>query len=298
MLEVITLDHHFLGIDNSISSYLIPRKEGHILIESGPHSTYDQLCLAISSAGYQVDDITHVLLTHIHFDHAGAAWAFAQKGAKIYVSQVGLKHMHDPSRLYASAKMIYQDKMEMLWGEMHGIPMDRLVSVDDMDEYEINGLNFLAIYTPGHAKHHIAWKVDQAIFTGDVAGARVNNGAVVPPCPPPDIDIELWHKSIEKLLSHSDVKTYYLTHFGPITDIQHHMRSLANALDAYAGFIKPYYDKGASVDAILPEFVDFVRKYLSEQGVKTEDLPAYEAANPANMSVPGLLRYWKKKTNP
>lgn len=294
-LKVITLDHHFRGEANSIGSFLIESSDGLILIESGPHSTFPILTKAIESHGYSIQDIKHVLLTHIHFDHAGAAWAFAEMGAKIYVHAIGYKHMLDPTRLYASAKMIYKDMMEELWGEMHPISAELLISTEDNDEICIGEHKIKAIYTPGHAKHHLSYQIGEVIFTGDVAGARINGGPVIPPCPPPDINIELWISSIDKLLAYTDVTRYYLTHYGEVTDIESHMNSLKEVLLEYAGFIEPYFRSGTTVEEILPPFIDFVNANLLEKGVSEKDLKAYEAANPPDMSVPGLLRYWAKK---
>lgn len=295
-IEVITLDHQFRGQDNSIGSFLIESTDGLILVESGPHSTYPVLQKAIVSARYKVEDIKHVLLTHIHFDHAGAAWVFADMGAQIYVHTLGYKHMLDPTRLYASAKMIYQDMMEELWGDMKSISPELLSELKDGDQIQIGEHNIDAIYTPGHAKHHLAYRLDDIVFTGDVAGARISLGPVIPPCPPPDIDIELWIESIDKLLAMDGIQRYYLTHYGKVTDIAEHMQELKNALMDYANFIKPYFMDGKSPEEILPYFIRFVDQKLMDQGVNESDREAYSTANPAYMSVPGLLRYWSKKT--
>jgi len=295
-LDVTTLDHHFRGEKNSIGSFLIESKDGLILVESGPHSTFPILKKAIEQAGFKTEDIKHVLLTHIHFDHAGAAWVFAEMGARVYVHTLGYKHMLDPTRLYASAKMIYQDMMEELWGDMKPIDVNLLVEVKDGDQLEIGEHKIDAIYTPGHAKHHLAYRLADVVFTGDVAGARINGGPVIPPCPPPDIDIELWISSIDSLLGLVGVQRYYLTHYGEVKDIIEHMQELKEVLVDYAQFIKPYFDTGSAPEEILPDFIRFVDEKLKKQGVDERDIGAYAVANPASMSVPGLLRYWSKKS--
>lgn len=294
-IKVTTLDHNFRGQENSIGSFILESTDGLILVESGPHSTYPILDAAITTAGYKVEDIKHVLLSHIHFDHAGAAWVFAEMGAKVYVHTLGYKHMLDPSRLYASAKMIYQDMMEELWGDMKPIPAQLLIEVKDGDQLNIGEHVIDAIYTPGHAKHHLAFRTSDVVFTGDVAGARINHGPVIPPCPPPDINIELWVESIDKLLALQGVKRYYLTHYGEVRDIDAHMEELKEALYDYAAFIKPFFLDSKQPEEILPDFIKFVDKSLMEKGVNESDREAYSAANPAYMSVPGLLRYWSKK---
>lgn len=288
------LDLHFLEETEAIASFLIPSSDGLILIESGPETTFEHLKNAIAHQGYQWTDVRHVLLTHIHFDHAGAAWKFAQNGAKIYVHPIGLPHLNNPERLWNSAAMIYGDDMERLWGEMEGIPSSQLIAVDDKDSLQIGEHHFKAIYTPGHAIHHNAYQLEDIIFTGDVAGVKIGNGPVVPPCPPPDIDLGAWKKSIDKLSALAP-KKLYLTHFGVIENVQEHLNNLKTILDDWANWIKPYYHTKESVESITPLFMEYTANQLTAKGVSAEGLKRYEYANPSWMSVTGLLRYWKLK---
>jgi len=246
-------------------------------------------------AGYALSDIRHVLVTHIHLDHAGAAWCFADKGATIYLHPRGYKHMHDPSKLLASAKMIYKEKMDMLWGTLQPISEAQLVSVEHLDSVDVGESKFVAHHTPGHAQHHIAWQLGDVIFTGDVAGVSINHGPVIPPCPPPDINREQWLTSIDHLLSLENITQYYLTHFGLVENISTHMSDLRDAIEAYTAFMKPYAEAEKSSAETLPEFRTFVKSYLIDHGLQPKDADAYEAANPLDMSAAGLLRYWKKK---
>jgi len=279
----------------AIASFVIPSSEGLILVESGPHSTFTHLEKGLVELGYHIDQVKHLLLTHIHFDHAGAAWALAEKGAKVYVHPRGYKHLLDPTRLYNSAKRIYGDQMEVLWGEMKGINPDLLIQVEDEEELHIGGHRFKAWHTPGHASHHIAWQMDDVVFTGDVAGCKINNGPVVPPCPPPDIDIEAWNESIDRLLK-LDLKTLMLTHYGKVEEIEPHFQGLRNMLEDWAQWMKPRFDKGLAPEEITPEFKAYAANQLKDAGLSPEEVAKYEAANPTWMSVAGLLRYWKKKT--
>ena len=138
------LDLNFLGIDHAIASFLIESSAGPILIETGPHSTFESMKGQLAKHGYEPEDVKHVLLTHIHFDHAGAAWAFADHGAKIYLHPFGKPHMEDPTKLYNSAKMIYGDEMERLWGAMEKIPADQLITPDHLEQigWETSPLSF------------------------------------------------------------------------------------------------------------------------------------------------------------
>lgn len=290
-----TIDLHFQGQANSIAAFLVESEHGYILVETGPHSTFDHLCQQLWFLGADPADIEHVLVTHIHLDHAGAAWAFAEMGARVYLHPLGYRHMHDPSKLLASAKMIYKDMMDQLWGTLKPISEENLQIVEDGESIRIDDLEFTAHHTPGHAKHHIAWQLDDAVFTGDVAGIRIHGGPIIPPCPPPDIHIEDWNNSITKLLKLSGVKTYYLTHFGPAGKVQDHMTKLRQALRTYSDFVYPYYKSGTSVDELAPDFAEFATNYLVSNGMKADDAKQYELANPSYMSVAGLLRYWKKR---
>ncbi len=289
------IDLGFKGQSNGIAAFLIETTQGPILVETGPHSTLDNLESGLKKLGYRITDIMHVFITHIHLDHAGAAWCFAHHGARIYLHPRGYRHMHNPERLLASAKMIYKEDMDRLWGTLRPIDEAQLKTVEHLETIELFGLSFCAHHTPGHAQHHIAWQLGDIIFTGDVAGVSINHGPVIPPCPPPDIDKELWLASIEHLLSLEGINEYYLTHFGCVLAIIPHMNKLRQAILDYTGFMEPYARSGKNAEECLPVFSSFVKKYLVENGLDEKDAEAYEAANPSDMSVSGLLRYWKKK---
>ena len=288
-------DLGFLGQDSAIASFLVETEVGPILFETGPHSTFPKLKANIESAGFQLSDIKHVFLTHIHLDHAGAAWAFAKEGAKIYVHPFGAKHLISPEKLMSSAKRIYQDKMDMLWGQMHPIPEEQVVLCEDKDEFTFGATTIKGWHTPGHAVHHIAWQMDKVLFSGDVAGVKIDGGIVVPPCPPPDINIEDWQASIQ-LIKGLDIDEMYLTHFGKITDIHRHLDELGERLLGWANWIKPHFEQQNEVKDILPLFSAYAAQELRDNGVSETGVQKYEAANPAWMSVAGLMRYWKKKT--
>lgn len=290
-----TIDLHFQGLSDNIAAFLIETSAGPVLIETGPHSTLEQLKEGIAAKGYQAQDIQHVFLSHIHLDHAGAAWWFAQNGAKIYVHPRGIKHLAAPQRLMESAKRIYQDKMDELWGQMNPIAESQLVSVADQEQFTIGDQVFQAWHTPGHAVHHIAWQKGEEVFTGDVGGVAIRGGLVVPPCPPPDINVEDWHNSTQ-VLRQLDVKTMYLTHYGALPFSHEHFDQLDKRLSKWANWMKPHFEAQNSVADITPLFQKMVADELKASGIDEMGQAQYEAANPSWMSVAGLMRYWKKKT--
>ncbi|MDR3273432.1 MAG: MBL fold metallo-hydrolase [Flavobacteriaceae bacterium] len=294
MKEIKIIDLHFLNGEYAIASFLIESSNGLILIETGPETTFRSLKNGIESFGYQVEDVKHVILTHIHFDHAGAAWKFARNGAKIYVHPIGLPHLANPERLWNSAAQIYKDDMDRLWGKMESIPENQLIAVNDGDEITIGGEHFKFHYMPGHAIHHNVIQYGNAVFTGDVGGVKIGGGPVVPPCPPPDINLGLWKQSIQKL-QNLNAKELYLTHFGKHESTKSYFDDLKKTLDDWANWIKPYYDAQVSAEEITPKFMEYTKNQLIKQGLNEAQIQIYEYANPTWMSVTGLLRYWKLK---
>ena len=295
-ITIHTLDLKFLGQDDTIAAFLMVANGEVALIESGPYSTFESLKSEINRCGYALSDIKKVFLTHIHFDHAGAAWALAELGATIFVHPFGEKHIIDPSKLYNSAKMIYGDKMDYLWGKMENIAPERIHATAQGEKIPFGNGEMIAWHTPGHAVHHIVWQFGDALFAGDVAGCKINGGIVVPPCPPPDIDIEAWIQSLN-LIKNLGVKRLYLTHFGVVTTISKHLDQLERRLIRWSNWIKPYYEKGVSAAEVTPQYQAFVNKELTRYGIVGKQLAQYDSANPAWMSVTGLMRYWHKKLN-
>ena len=292
MIHVIDL--HFLKNNETIAAFLVETNEGPVLVETGPYTTFSHLQKGIENAGFKTEDIKHVLLSHIHFDHAGAAWALAEKGAKIYVHPFGAKHIAEPGKLTESARKIYKDQMDVLWGDIRPIDENLIHKTADEEEIVIGNCTFKSWHTPGHASHHIAWQLDDAVFAGDVAGVRIGRGPVVPPCPPPDINVEKWVASINVLRKLKPAKMY-LTHYGAYTDYEPHLDELESTLHAYAHCIKELMAEELPLPEMVTRFQAFAAKPMEKLGFSKEEIAQYQAANPAFMSVTGLMRYWKKK---
>jgi glyoxylase-like metal-dependent hydrolase (beta-lactamase superfamily II) len=295
-----TLDLGFLGLDHSIAVFVLETPEGLALVEAGPASTLPRLDAGLHALGFRRGDFRHVFLSHIHFDHAGAAWAFAEAGATVYVHPKGAPHLAAPEKLYNSARMIYGEQMDSLWGEMRPIPEGQLRTPAHGETLEVVGLRCTAWHTPGHAVHHIAWEIAPVsggaplLFCGDVAGVRIEAGPVLPPCPPPDISVEDWQQSLQ-LLRELPVERLLLTHFGEIHDKAAHLDALERTLLEWSAWMQPHAAQGTPAEDVIPLFKAYVHDGLRRAGIGEDDLQRYEAANPAFMSVAGLLRYWKKK---
>jgi glyoxylase-like metal-dependent hydrolase (beta-lactamase superfamily II) len=291
-MKIHTIDLDFQGIKQVIAAFAIEHEDGLVLIESGPYSCWTRLKQGLHELGFEASDVTHLLLTHVHFDHAGAAWALAQVGAKVYVHPSGERHLADPDRLWNSAARIYGEAgMELLWGKMEGIPHEQLISCEDGQIVQAGNLSLIAHHSPGHAKHHIAWQLEDALFTGDVGGVRILGGPVEPPCPPPDIDAIAWRESISKLRSLAEVKHLYLTHFGlQESNVQEHWDTLEKRLEEWIAFVEQR--PALSDEALITEFDRFVASTRSAYA-GAED--AYALANPSSMSVSGIRRWISKR---
>jgi len=290
--DVRIIDLHF-GTEGTIAAFLVDSGAGPVLVETGPDSTFEALREGLRTAGVELEELRHVLLTHIHLDHAGAAWQLAARGATVYVHPVGAPHLADPTKLLASARRIYGDDMDRMWGRLEPIPAERLRTVEDGEVVRIGRLAFEALHTPGHAGHHIAWRVDGAVFTGDVAGVRMDGGPVVPPCPPPDIDIEAWRASVATLRGISP-DTLYPTHFGPFTDVREHLDAVDESLSLFGDWARERMREGLAEDEMITLLERFTASYLREHGCDEALQKRYEIANPAFMSVAGLTRYWRR----
>jgi glyoxylase-like metal-dependent hydrolase (beta-lactamase superfamily II) len=188
-MRIETLDLEFGGLAEVIAAFLVFGQEGPVLVETGPGSTLPHLLDRLAEHGVEPEEIRHVLVTHIHLDHAGAAGWWAQRGAHVYVHEVGAPHLIDPTKLLASAGRIYGDRMDSLWGETLPAPAERVVAVEDGAVIEAAGLRIGAISTPGHAWHHHVFRLDDVAFVGDAAGIRIGDRTWIDiPAPPPEFE--------------------------------------------------------------------------------------------------------------
>lgn len=222
-MRIQTLDLHFQNTPGLIASYLIESAGEYALVETGPGSTLETLRATIRAAGVAESAIRKVFVTHIHLDHAGAAGWFAQNGATIYCHPSAARHLIDPSRLMDSARMVYGDQMDPLWGSMLPAPTDRVIAMQDGESVKFGAVEVLAWDTPGHARHHHAFVIGDVCFTGDVAGMRLQNTSYLSvPAAPPQFDPVAYVQSVDRLIA-ANFKTLYLTHFGPVHDVAAHL---------------------------------------------------------------------------
>lgn len=292
--RIVALDLNFLGRPQVIASYLIRDSDSVVLVESGPGSTLTQLQAGLAAEGLSARDVTHVLLTHIHLDHAGAAGWLAAQGAEIYVHPVGAPHMLNPEKLLASATRIYGDRMDYLWGEFLPVPENKLHVATDGEAIKIGNLEFIPHNTPGHAEHHFAYQFEDLIFCGDVGGVRIPGYQYLRvPMPPPELHIERWRESIAKLRA-LDPARLAPTHFGIYNNVTWHLNELEKGLDSAERWLEQAMVGEPPIEELRANFTNWVLEEGKSIGLSEETVKAYEAANPPGMSADGLLRYWKK----
>jgi len=292
--RIVTLDLSFQGRLQAIASFLIRSGDAVVLIESGPGSTLAELEAGLAQEGLSPRDVTHVLLTHIHLDHAGAAGWMAKHGAVIYVHPVGAPHMLNPEKLLISATRIYGDRMESLWGEFLPVPESQLIVPKDAEAIVIGNVEFIPLNTPGHAEHHYSYLFEDVVFSGDVGGVRIPGYPYLRvPMPPPELHIERWRQSIARIRKEKPARIAP-THFGIFDDVEWHLQETEKGLGSAARWLEEVMPSDSPVEELRQSFTDWMMKEWGQIGLDSETIKAYELVNPIGMSADGLLRYWKK----
>jgi glyoxylase-like metal-dependent hydrolase (beta-lactamase superfamily II) len=271
------IDLHHQGHERTVASYLLDCDDGPALFDCGPTTTIAALESGLEQHGLKLTDVRHLLLSHIHLDHAGAAGVLVREHPQlqVHVSEIGAPHLVAPERLERSARRLYGDRFDTLWGELAPVPHANVHVVGD------HVLGLACFPTPGHASHHVCYlDRDGTLYAGDAAGVRIQPGrAVLPPTPPPEFDLESWQRTIEDL-ERRDPERLALIHFGVADDPQRHLAELRLELYDWADFVRG----GASED----EFVAYVRAELADSGEHLED---WDTAMPLWQSYQGLKRW-------
>jgi glyoxylase-like metal-dependent hydrolase (beta-lactamase superfamily II) len=293
------VDLLFLGRPQIIATGVLQSTSGVALVDPGPSTTLDRLLSVLEEKGIRVDDVTHVLLTHIHLDHAGATGTLLDRNGciEVFVHEAGVQHMVDPSRLLASAGRLYGADMQRLWGEVRPVPRERVRVLQGGESIVVAGRTLEVAYTPGHASHHVSY-FDQAsgvAFVGDTAGIRRGAGTfVMPPTPPPDIDLEAWRASADRILAWN-ADTLFLTHFGAFRGARMHLQELFERLAEWSRLVRRLLaDDSLSDSERQDRFVEVttleLRRVLGET-----DAEQYTKAGRIDFSWQGLSRYWRKR---
>jgi glyoxylase-like metal-dependent hydrolase (beta-lactamase superfamily II) len=271
------VDLHFGGVEHAIGVYLVDTDDGLALFDCGPSSTLAALDAGLAAHGVELTEVRHLLLSHIHLDHAGATGTLVRRhpGLTVWVSPVGRPHLVDPSRLERSARRLYGDLFDPLWGELAPVPEEN-VRVAEGDV-----LGWQAFPTPGHASHHVSYLRGGTLLAGDATGVRMPDASyVLPVSPPPDLDVEGWHETVAEIRGRRPHRLA-LIHFGVHEDVPAHLDRLERELDRWT----------ERVGRGMPQ-EEFVEAARADAG---DDAPLYDRVAPFWQSWAGLQRYWEKK---
>jgi len=291
-------DLNFIGVPCIIATVVLHGPGGAALIDPGPSSTLPMLRAGLSKVGLGVGDLRAILLTHIHLDHAGATGTLLQENPalKVYVHEKGAPHLVAPEKLIASATRLWGDEMDRLWGEFRPVPQSALVVLKGGERITEGGRELEVAYTPGHASHHVSYfSADTGIaFVGDTAGIRIQPGGfIMPPTPPPDIDLAAWRDSLHRITQwHPD--TVFVTHFGPHAPGGAHLTEVAANLELTASLVKASLSRPEGDEDREKWFTEELRRELRRRMSESE-AQAYEVAGRFDLNWRGLARYWSKQ---
>lgn len=291
------LDLHYLGAPQLIACAVLETDAGLVLIDPGPETTLAHLSESLAERGYTLADVHAVLLTHIHLDHAGATGGLVeeQPEVQVYVHRVGRRHVVDPERLLRSARRLYGDDMDRLWGDVRPVPEEQVHTLYGDETITVGGRTLDVAHTPGHASHHVSY-LDRATgtaFVGDTAGMAVTGADyVIPVAPPPDIDIERWSESLDQLEAWTP-NGLFVTHFGPSEDVAGHLHTMRAKLAAWAEQVRT--DLSDADDAARARAFHAACLARWREAIEPSYYPAYERFGLPESSWYGLARYWRKK---
>jgi glyoxylase-like metal-dependent hydrolase (beta-lactamase superfamily II) len=272
--------HH--QTERVIGVYLVETADGLALFDCGPSSCIDALIAGLAERGLALTDVRHLLLSHIHLDHAGAAGPLVREhpALRVHVSEIGAPHIVDPTRLEASARRLYGDAFDLLWGELAPVPEANVDVVGD----RVLGLECFP--SPGHASHHVCYVHDDGtLYAGDAAGVRVQPGRyVLPVSPPPDVDVEAWFRTFEEI-ERRQPERLALIHFGVVDSPSEHLALARAELTKWSERCEQGLDEQAWVAA--------ARRDLEAAVGDEADL--WERAAPLWQSYLGMRRYWDRR---
>jgi glyoxylase-like metal-dependent hydrolase (beta-lactamase superfamily II) len=296
------IDTEMFGHDRMTSAYLVRGREPAI-VETGPTTSVEAVRAGLGTLGIGPDDLAHIVVTHIHLDHAGGAGALAPHfpGATVWVHERGAPHLAEPSKLVASAARVYGEaRLHELFGPVHPVPAERLRSLTDGDRVPLGDRDLEALYTPGHAGHHVALadSASGGIFVGDAVGVFLPDvGVLRPATPPPEFDLDLAISSVERIAGR-EPPVLLFSHFGPSPDVADLCRLAIDRLRAWTNVVASALEHTHE----LPEVVGRLRVGTKED-VRTErwseeTLERYELLSSYEMNAMGLMRYLEKSRAP
>lgn len=292
------IDLRFQGRDRVIATAVMRGPQGLTLVDPGPTSCLPALEEGLARLGGTLGDVRQILLTHIHLDHAGATGRIVARvpHVKVAVHERGAPHMIDTAKLLASATRLYGERMETLWGAFEPVPASQVQVLTGGERLDIGGRALRVAYTPGHAVHHVSYldETDGTAYVGDTCGVHVFNDYTIAPTPPPDIDLELWDRSLGTIDAWNPTMLL-VTHFGAIANPRAHLARFRTVLTRTAEAVRQSLALEGADEDRTAGFVTHMRAeargWLSEREAVTLELAA-----PFEQIWAGLARYWRKRT--
>ena len=297
---VSVIDLQFLGRARAIATGVIDTPSGVLLVDPGPTTCLTALEKALAENGIRPADLHGLLLTHIHLDHAGATGTIVRRypHLTVYVHERGAPHLIDPGKLLASARRLYGADMDRLWGEFALVPADRVRVLVDGETLPFGGAGIAVAYTRGHASHHACFFDARTgtAYVGDTGGIRVGPSVyVLPPTPPPDIDIPRWMTSLDRIAAWQP-SSVFVTHFGWHGDAVAHLAALRGELERWDAMTADLMATEPDADRRKAHFIERVRAGIAAR-VSGQEADAYRHVMSLDDCWAGLARYWDKKTD-
>jgi len=292
------IDVEYLGNPEIIAACLL-EGEGNIgIVDPGPGSTVGTLRSKLDQLGIGVKGLDSILLTHIHLDHAGATGTLVRENPRIrvYVHERGAPKMIDPTKLLDSARRLYGDQMDRLWGEFLPVPAENVCALAGGERLSLGGRQLEVAYTPGHASHHVSYfeRATGLAFVGDTAGIRIaNRQTILPITPPPDIDVEAFSRSWQKIREWGPERIF-LTHFGPADHVREHLEELRERLEEWSVAVHESLKEGEGDAERAAQFTQQVTAKLM-QHMSERDASHYVRGAAVDLCWYGLARYWRKR---
>jgi len=292
------IDVEYLGEPRGIAACVLETDGGLALVDPGPTSSLAGLERGLETIGCSTADVRDILLTHIHLDHAGATGVLVRENPhiRVHVHERGAAHVIDPSRLRASALRIYGDALDRLFGEFAAVPADHIHVLRGGESIDPGGRKLRVEYSPGHAWHHVAYLDEDTgtVFVGDTAGERfAPHEYVLPVTPPPDIDLEQWRDTVNRIRALQPV-ALFITHFGAFADVVRHLDEHEARLAEWAARVRDSLQTEGSDDDRAARFTERIETELRTE-LGADGARHYLAAGIRESWV-GLARYWRKRT--
>jgi glyoxylase-like metal-dependent hydrolase (beta-lactamase superfamily II) len=294
---IAVIDTHHMGRAHVVATYALLGDEPG-LVDPGPASTLPAVEAGLAAHGIALSDIRHIVLTHIHLDHAGASGLILQRApaARVYVHERGAAHLVDPSRLISSAAQLWGDKLEELWGRTEPVAPAAITTFIGGETVRLGAHTLRAHDAPGHAKHHLVWHDENSggVFVGDNCGVRLPGVAFTRPAtPPPDVDLEAWLRTLDTIASLRP-RWLMLTHFGAFDDPAFHMADFRERLVRWAGVVRDGLGSGLSEAEQIAALDRLGAEEAASLGAPQQAALSQQSGD-LSLSWRGLARYWQKR---